>query len=159
MAKKTVRSGFKWVNGSGPRQGIRIRSQAGHSCPTKKKKSQKFCVQILGSGSGSCFFRQWSDNMPTKNWFIFAYYFLKVRLHQFSQIKKQSQNSRNQGFSYIVLLDGRTRIRIRTKQSGRPKKMRIRIPNTGYKCYLLAGMLLLESECILCRCLEDIYDC
>jgi hypothetical protein len=31
-----------------------------------------------------------------------AYYFLKVQLHPFSKIKskKESQNSRNQGFSY-----------------------------------------------------------
>jgi hypothetical protein len=34
---------------------------------------------------------------------FFAYYFLKLRLHNFAKIKKvvkKSQNSRNQGFTY-----------------------------------------------------------
>ena len=36
-----------------------------------------------------------------------AYYFLKVHLHHFSKIKsqKESQNSRNQGFSYYFGVD------------------------------------------------------
>jgi hypothetical protein len=35
-----------------------------------------------------------------------AYYFLKVHLHNFSKIKcqKESQNSRNQGFSYYFCM-------------------------------------------------------
>jgi hypothetical protein len=34
-----------------------------------------------------------------------AYYFLKLHLHNFSKIKsqKESQNSRNQGFSYDTI--------------------------------------------------------
>jgi hypothetical protein len=37
---------------------------------------------------------------------FFAYYFLKLHLHHFSNIKfiKKSQNSRNQGFSYYFCL-------------------------------------------------------
>ncbi len=61
-----------------------------------------------------------------------AYYFLKLHLHHFSKIKsqKESQNSRNQGFSYYfcVLLEG--------SGSGRPKNMCIRwirIRNTALK--------------------------
>jgi hypothetical protein len=47
--------------------------------------------------------------MPAKKNFetIFsAYYFLKVHLHHFSKIKsqKESQNSRNQGFSYYLCM-------------------------------------------------------
>ncbi len=60
--------------------------------------------------------------------FIFSsYYFLKIHSHLFSQIKsqKESQNSRNQGFSYYfcMMIEG----------SRRPKNMwiRIRIRNTG----------------------------
>jgi hypothetical protein len=43
------------------------------------------------------------------------YYFLKEHLHHYSKIKvkKKSQNSRNQGFFLLFLLDDR-RIRIRT---------------------------------------------
>jgi hypothetical protein len=48
--------------------------------------------------------------MPTKNNFclnIFsAYYFLKAHLHNFPKIKskKESQNRRNQGFSYYFCM-------------------------------------------------------
>jgi hypothetical protein len=51
-----------------------------------------------------------------------AYYFLKVHLHHFSKIKvkKKSQNSRNQGFSYYFCL------MIEGSGSGRPKNMWIR---------------------------------
>ncbi len=42
------------------------------------------------------------------------YYFLKVHLHYFLKIKciKKSQNSRNQGFSYLVFLLDDKRIQI-----------------------------------------------
>jgi hypothetical protein len=41
-----------------------------------------------------------------KELFFSAYYFLKVHLHHFSKKKvvKNSQNSRNQGFSYYICL-------------------------------------------------------
>jgi hypothetical protein len=45
-----------------------------------------------------------------------AYYFLKVLLHHFLKVKKKSQNSRNQGFSYYFLLNDR-RIRIRIQEA------------------------------------------
>ncbi len=64
-----------------------------------------------------------------------AYYFLKVFLHHFSKTKsqKESQNSRNQGFSYYFCM------MIEGSGSGRPKNMwirwnriRIRIRNTAW---------------------------
>ena len=74
-----------------------------------------------------------------------AYYFLKVHLHHFSKIKsqKESQNSRNQGFSYYFCMmiegsgsrAGSGSIPLTSGSgSGRPKNMWIRwirIRNTG----------------------------
>jgi hypothetical protein len=73
-----------------------------------------------------------------------AYYFLKVHLHHFSKIKsqKESQNRRNQGFSYnfCMMIEGsgagsESGSIPLTSGSGsrRPKNMwiRIRIRNTG----------------------------
>jgi hypothetical protein len=71
-----------------------------------------------------------------------AYYFLKVHLHHFSKIKsqKESQNSRNQGFSYYFSMiegsgSGSGSIPLTSRSgSGRPKNMWIRwirIRNTG----------------------------
>ncbi len=75
--------------------------------------------------------------VPTKfNLFLscFAYYFLKVRLHHSSQIKnnhQEAQNSRNQGFFLLFLLDD-GRMWIREAQeftdpntAGHPPTMRI----------------------------------
>ncbi len=61
-----------------------------------------------------------------------AYYFLKVHLHHFSKIKsqKESQNSRNQGFSYnfCIMIEGSGSIPLTSGSgSGRPKNMWIRI--------------------------------
>ncbi len=60
-------------------------------------------------GSGSCYFV--IDLPDASNKLIFntifsAYYFLKVHLHHFSQIKsqKESQNRKNQGFSYYFCM-------------------------------------------------------
>ena len=68
----------------------------------------------FGSRSGSwiriLLFSSLTFKMPAKNKFfntIFsAYYFLKLHLHHFSQMKsqKESQNSRNQGFSYYFCM-------------------------------------------------------
>jgi hypothetical protein len=85
-----------------------------------------------------------------------AYYFLKVHLHQFSKIKsqKESQNSRNQGFSYYfcMMIEGSGSIPL-TSGSGsgswRPKNMwiRIRIRNTGLKeCNTLLQMFSLFAQ-------------
>ncbi len=107
-----------------------------------------------GSWSGSRFrillFSSLTFRMPAKNKFfntIFsAYYFLKVHLHHFSKIKsqKESQNSRNQGFSYYfcMMIEGSIPL-ISGSGSWRPKNMwirwiqiririRIRIRNTGF---------------------------
>jgi hypothetical protein len=104
-----------------------------------------------GFGSGSCYFRHCPSRCQQKTIFFSSdCYFLKVNLHHFSKIKSQqeSQNSRNQGFSYyfcmmiegsgagsgsITLTDG--------SGSGRPENMwiriRSRIRNTGeYRTYL-----------------------
>ncbi len=87
--------------------------------------------------------------IPTiKLFFIFyfsAYYFLKVHLHHFSEIKsrKESQNIRNQGFSYYccMMIEGSGSGAIPLtigSGSGMPKNMwirwvRIRIRNTGLR--------------------------
>jgi hypothetical protein len=82
-----------------------------------------------------------------------SYYFLKVHLHHFSKIKsqKESQNSRNQGFScyFCMMIEGSGSGSIPLtsgSRSGRPKNMWIRIRwirirNTGTyhnQTYLLA---------------------
>jgi hypothetical protein len=68
-----------------------------------------------------------------------AYYFLRLHLHHFSKIKsqKESQNSRNQGFSYYfcMMIEGSGSIPLASGSgsgSWRPKNMwiRIRISNT-----------------------------
>ncbi len=76
-------------------------------------------IRILGSmlltnGSGSwiriLLFSSLTFKMPAKklifNTIFSAYYFLKVHLHHFSKIKsqKESQNRRNQGFSYYFCM-------------------------------------------------------
>ncbi len=96
-------------------------------------------------GSGSCFFRHWPSRCQLKNNFclnIFsAYYCLKVHLHNFPKIKsqKESQNSRNHGFSYYFCMmtegSGSGSIPLTWGSgSGRPKNMwiriRVRIRNT-----------------------------
>ncbi len=77
---------------------------------------------------------------------FFADYFLKVHLHNFPKIKsqKESQNRRNQGFSYYFCMmtegSGSGSIPL-TDGSGsgsrRPKNMWIRIRNTGLTDMLL----------------------
>ncbi len=116
-------------------------------------------IRILGSmlltngfGSGSCYFRLWPSRWQQKlifNTIFSAYYFLKVHLHHFSKIKskKESQNRRNQGFSYYFCMviegfgsgagAGSGSIPLTSGSgSGRPKNMwirlRIRIRNTGW---------------------------
>jgi hypothetical protein len=106
-----------------------------------------------GSGSGSwiriLIFSSLTFQMPAKNNFLHiffsTYYFLKLHLHHFSKIKsqKESQNSRNQGFSYYFCMmiegsgsrAGSGSVHLTTGSgSGRPKNMwiRIRIRNTGH---------------------------
>jgi hypothetical protein len=67
-----------------------------------------------------------------------AYYFLKVHLHHFSKIKsqKESQNRRNQGFSYYfcMMVEESGSIPLTSGSgsgTGRPKNRWIRIRNTG----------------------------
>ncbi len=59
-------------------------------------------------GSGSCYFRHWPSRCQQKivKTIFSAYYFLKVYLHHFSKIEsqKESQNRRNQGFSYFFCM-------------------------------------------------------
>jgi hypothetical protein len=108
--------------------------------------------------------------MPLKNYFfntIFsAYYFLKLHLHHFSKIKsqKESQNGRNQGFSYYFCMmiegsgsragSGSGSIPLTSGSgsgSGRPKNVwirwiRIRIRNTArIKAVLIKKMAKLAS--------------
>jgi hypothetical protein len=94
-----------------------------------------------GSGSGSIFVIDLQDasKILIFNTIFSAYYFLKVNLHHFSKIKsqKESQNSRNQGFSYYfcMMIEGSGSgagsefgsIPLSSGSgSGRPKNMRIR---------------------------------
>jgi hypothetical protein len=91
----------------------------------------------LTNGSGSwiriLLFSSLTFKMPAKNKIfntIFsAYDFLKLHLHYFSKIKiqKESQNRKNQGFSYYFCMT------IEGSGSWRPKNtwIRIRIRNTG----------------------------
>ncbi len=63
-----------------------------------------WCGSGFGSAvlaSDSCYFRSLTFNLILFLYFS-AYYFLKVHLHHSSKMKsqKESQNSRNQGFSY-----------------------------------------------------------
>jgi hypothetical protein len=111
-------------------------------------------IRILDPGSlwiRILLFSSLTFKMPGKklifNKIFSAYYFLKVHLHHFSKIKsqKESQNRRNQGFSYYFCMmievsgSGSGSIPL-TSGSGsgsrRPKNMwirwiRIRIRNTG----------------------------
>ncbi len=103
-----------------------------------------------GFGSGSCYFGHWPSKCQQKtnfNTIFSAYFFLKVHLHHFSKIKsrKESQNRRNQGFSYYFWMmregSGFGSIPLTSgsgSEAGRPKNMwirwiriRIRIRNTG----------------------------
>ncbi len=75
-----------------------------------------YLSQTNGSGSGSCYFRQWPSSR--QHFFCLLPYILKVHLHHFSEIKshKKSQNSKNQCFSYYFSFI-RIRIRIRIRIS------------------------------------------
>ncbi len=83
--------------------------------PTPSSNTLSLCLsslQCCGSmifwcGSGSCYFRHWPSRCQKKvNKIFSAYYFLKEHLHHFSKIKSQneSQNSRNNGFSYFFMM-------------------------------------------------------
>ncbi len=97
----------------------------------------------------SCYFRHWPTRCQQKTNFRrkknSAYYFLKLHLHHFSKIKiqKESQNSRNQGFSHyfcMMIKGSRSGSIPLTNESGsgsgRSKNtwiwwIRIQIRNTG----------------------------
>ncbi len=110
--------------------------------------------------SGSCCFLHWPSRCQQKTIFnkkFSAYYFLKVHLHHFSKIKsqKESQNRRNQGFSYYIcmMIEGSGSIPLTSGSgSGRPKNMwipwiRIRLRNTGRNiCTRLCNQSLPRRE-------------
>ncbi len=104
----------------------------------------------LTNGSGSWYFRHWPSRCQQKTHFL-TQFFLLITFWRyiyiiFSKIKsrKESQNSRNQGFSYYfcMMIEGSGSGSIPLTNgsgSGRPKNMwirwiRIRICNTGL-CY------------------------
>ncbi len=77
-----------------------------------------------GSGSRSCFLRQCPSGCNLNKFLCyFAYYFLKLHIHNFSKMKviKKSQNSRNQAFFYYfcVMIEGSG------AGSRRPKNIRV----------------------------------
>ena len=104
-----------------------------------------------GSGSGSCCFRHWPSRCQQKTHFL-TQFFLLITFWSYSYIifqklkVKESQNSRNQGFSYYFCMmieesgsgsragSGSGSIPLTSGSgSGRPKNMWIRIRNTDYK--------------------------
>ncbi len=105
-------------------------------------------------GSESCYFRHWPSRCQQKTNFLTQFFLLitfwRYILHHFSKIKsqKESQNSRNQGFSgagAIPLTSG--------SGSGRPKNMWIRwirIRNTGLNTNYAHTWPMIESR-ITCR--------
>ncbi len=95
-----------------------------------------------------------ADKMTTKTKYFFtkffAYYVLKVHLHQLSWIKSQKKvkNSRNQAFPYFLLVNGKDLdpdpYKIMTDPgSGRLKNIRIRIRNTDLKSNRLGNTTLI----------------
>jgi hypothetical protein len=77
-----------------------------------------------------------------------AAYFLKLHLHHFVKIKsqKESQNSRNPGFSYYfkyscTMIEGSGSIPLTSGSgSGRPKNMWIRIRNNAWRSSALGSV-------------------
>ncbi len=50
-----------------------------------------------GSGFGSCYFRQWNSRWQLKNFFsskLFAFYFLTLHVHNFSNIKSHKETTK-----------------------------------------------------------------
>jgi hypothetical protein len=90
-----------------------------------------------GSGSVSCYFRQWFLRWQLKINFLTKFFCLllfETTLTSFSKIKshKESENRRSEGFSYqfSFMIEGfRSVPRSNGSASGSPKN--IRIPNTG----------------------------
>ncbi len=102
-----------------------------------------------------------ADKMLTKNGFFqsfFAFYFLKIHLHQFLKIKvkKNSQNSSsNQFFLLFLLIDGRIRIRTNNDGSGGPKNIPTD-PDPRYRCkyIMFAGSRRAASATLTTSCSE-----
>ncbi len=111
-----------------------------------------FMIFWYGYGSGSADPSRWlmdplpfsslTFKMPTKNLLLFFYFF--YLLHHFSKIKsqKESQNSRNQGFSYYfcMMIEGSGSVSgsiplTNASGSGKPKNKWIR--NTAENCPLI----------------------
>ncbi len=131
-------------------------------------------IRILGSmlltnGSGSAIFVIDLQDASKKLIFdtIFsAYYFLKVNLHPFSTIKsqKESQNRRNQGFSYYfcVMIEGSGSRAgsgsIPGSGSRRPKNMWIRIRNTAVLAVKIFILTIFYVYVCQLKPIDAIYD-
>ncbi len=89
-----------------------------------------------GSGSGSCSCRQWLSKMPAKNSFfsnLFAYYFLKLHLHQslkIKSLKEATEEQKSRFYQLFLLEDEKTCTHNDGSGSERPKSLRIRIRTT-----------------------------
>jgi hypothetical protein len=113
--------------------------------------------------------------LDSKKYFFFlqsfpVYFFLKVHLHHFSNInvRKKSQNSRNQGFSYYfcLMIKGFRSVSVPLTYVSafrRPKNIRIRIHNTMFRtgnvyrlhfclfpCYCITFFFLTREHVVLC---------
>ncbi len=59
-----------------------------------------------GSGSGSCYYRQWPSRRKNKKFdfflIFFSYYILKVHLHNFSKIKSHKEVTKQIGINVFL---------------------------------------------------------
>ncbi len=135
-----------------PRSFFSGRTQIGFSLQQCCGSMTFVWIRIRGSmplTNGSCYFCHWPSRYQQQQNFVikisYAYRFLKVHFHNFSKIKslKESQNRRNQDFSYYfcMMIEGSGSIPLTNESgfgSGRPKNMwiriRIRIRKTSLQC-------------------------
>ncbi len=135
-------------------------------------------------GSGSCYCRHWPSRCQKKTNFLTQFFllgnFLKLHFHHFSKLKsqKESQNSRNQGFSYYfcMMIEGSgSRAGSRSGSiplasgsgSRMPVIMWIRIRNTGLnkefsclKLFIFRPLWQnLEASCITVHLCTEITSC
>jgi hypothetical protein len=151
--EKSVKNGLKWVGVAGGGGGGGIK---GTMAAVLRIHDILGWIRIRGSmplipdPDPAIFVIDLQDASKKKifNTIFSAYYFLKLHLHHFSQIKcqKGSQNSRNKGFSYYFCMmtegSGSGSIPLTSGSgSGRPKNMwirwiriRIRLSNTAWRC-------------------------
>ncbi len=98
-------------------------------------------------GSGSCYFRHWPSRCQQKTKILTQFFLLFTFEGTFTSFfkDKMSQNSRNQGFSYLFLHDDR-RLRIRTSN----KRIRIQEAQNTYGSSRSGSPTLIQTKVTLC---------